>query len=270
MDILAKYEQLKLEIQKMGSVLVAFSSGVDSAFLLKAAYDALGEKAIACTAVSATFPKRESREAEVFCKERGIRHIVIYTDELAIPGFRENPADRCYICKKALFNGFQEKAKKLGLSEVIEGSNVDDLGDYRPGLLAIDELGIKSPLREVGFTKAEIRACSKILGLPTWEKQSFACLASRFVYGEEITAKKLSMVEEAEELLLGLGLKQFRVRIHGMMARIEVYPADFAVILENRSVINEQLKALGFTYVTMDLNGFRSGSMNDAIIKDKA
>ena len=248
----------------MGSVAVAFSSGVDSTFLLKVAHDLLGEKAVAVTALSGTFPQRESREAEAFCRAEGIRQIQIRSEELEIPGFRENPPDRCYLCKRALFTGILAEAGKAGCAWVAEGSNADDVGDYRPGLVAVAELGVRSPLREADLTKAEIRALSKELGLPTWDKPSFACLASRFVYGETITKEKLAMVEKAEQILLDLGFRQVRVRVHGDLARIEVDPEAFDRILspEIAPFLNRALRELGFLYVTLDLGGYTTGSMN--------
>lgn len=261
-----KYEALQNIIRECGSVAIAFSSGVDSSFLLKAAVEAVGvENVLAITASSAVFPKRERNEAEELCRELGVRHIVFKSPELDLPEFRSNPTNRCYICKKALFLKITELAEEKGIHTVCEGSNVDDLGDYRPGLVAIDELGIKSPLREAGLTKEEIRALSKELGLPTWSKKSYACLASRFVYGETIDKEKLHMVEQAEDLLMGLGFGQLRVRIHDRLARIEVEPEELMKVMEQRELIYSELKKMGFSYVTLDLKGYRMGSMNETI-----
>ena len=257
-----KYTVLKDYIASLGSVAVAFSGGVDSTLLLRVAHDVLGDRAIAVTISSSLFPKRELNEAEAFCRENGITHIVLHIDELAIDGFRDNPPDRCYLCKRELFTRLLAVAREHGLAHVVEGSNMDDLGDYRPGLRAIDELGIKSPLRHAGLTKQEIRDLSRELGLPTWEKPSYACLASRFVYGETITPEKLIMVERAEGLLLELGFRQMRVRIHGNLARIEVMPDDFGKAAALREKIYSELKGFGFTYITLDLAGYRTGSMN--------
>lgn len=192
---------------------------------------------------------------------------MVEIDELSIPGIAENPVNRCYLCKHHLFSQIMALAKEKGIAYVAEGSNLDDLGDYRPGLQAIAELQVKSPLREAGLTKDEIRHLSRMLGLSTWKKPSYACLASRFVYGEQLTEEKLAMVEQAEELLLQLGFSQMRVRIHGRMARIEVLPEDLSRIMEIpiRERIVEHLTELGFTYVTVDLGGFRSGSMNKTL-----
>ena len=260
-----KYENLKEYLRSLGSVAVAFSSGVDSTFLLKTAHDVLGDKCLAITAMSCSFPKRELEEAKAFCEKEGIRHITVESEELEIEGFCQNPTNRCYICKKELFEKIWEIARKEGLNAVAEGSNMDDNGDYRPGLQAVAELQVKSPLRRVGLTKQEIRDYSHQLGLPTWDKQSFACLSSRFVYGEEITAQKLGMVDKAEQLLLDLGFHQLRVRIHGTIARIEVLPAEFEKLLQNREQIVAEFKKYGFTYVTMDLQGYRMGSMNETL-----
>ena len=262
-----KLAELKAYLRKLGSVAVAFSSGVDSAFLLKVAHDTLGDKAIAITAKSCVFPEREYAEAEAFCQKEGIIQYIYEADEFAIEGFAANPPNRCYLCKKDLFSGIVEIAKKHGILHVAEGSNMDDLGDYRPGLQAIAELGIKSPLREVGFYKKEIREASKNYQLSVWDKPSYACLASRFAYGEMITKQKLCMVEKAEQFLIDLGFRQMRVRIHGMLARIEVCEDDFERIMHKdiRTKIVEELKACGFHYVTFDLQGYRMGSMNEVL-----
>lgn len=264
---LEKLEHLKIYIKELHSVAVAFSSGVDSTFLLKVAADTLGDKVIAVTASSCSFPKREFDEAASFCEKEGIRQFVCETEELKIEGFAQNPKNRCYLCKKEIFKKIRMIAEENGMEHVAEGSNLDDNGDYRPGLLAVAELGIKSPLRECNLTKADIRALSRYLGLPTWEKPSFACLASRFVYGETITEEKLNMVDRAEQLLLDMGFHQVRVRIHGMMARIETEPGEFGILMaeENRNKIIEKFKAYGFTYITMDLMGYRTGSMNETL-----
>ncbi len=261
-----KFENLKAYLRSLGSLAVAYSSGVDSTFLLKVAHDVLGDKAIAITATSSFFPKRESDEASDFCKANGIKQIIVASEELDIPEIRHNPTNRCYLCKKDLFTKIISIAKENGLDYVVEGSNMDDMGDYRPGLKAIAELGVKSPLRECELYKEEIRTLSKQLNLPTWNKPSFACLASRFVYGEEITTKKLKMVETAEQTLLDLGFTQFRVRIHGEnLARIEVLPAELEKLFSLRESIIKTLKDAGFTYITMDLLGYRTGSMNETI-----
>ena len=265
MTIHDKYRVLQENLKALGSVAVAFSSGVDSTFLLKAAQEALGDKVIAVTASSCSFPKRELEEAKAFCEKNGICQIIVESEELDIDGFRQNPKNRCYLCKHELFEKIWEIAKENGMNAVAEGSNMDDNGDYRPGLQAVAELGVTSPLRHSKLAKEEIRILSRNLGLPTWDKQSFACLSSRFVYGEEITRDKLSMVDKAEQLLLDLGFHQVRVRVHGMMARIEVEPGEFSKVLENREKITKEFKTYGFTYVTMDLTGYRTGSMNETL-----
>lgn len=259
-----KKQYLENYLRGLGSVAVAFSSGVDSTFLLKVAQNVLGENVIAVTARSCSFPVRELNEAKEFCEKEGIEQIIVESEELTIEGFRQNPKNRCYLCKHELFTKIRSIAKERGISYVAEGSNMDDNGDYRPGLIAVAELGVKSPLREAKLTKEEIRELSKEMGLPTWDKQSFACLSSRFVYGETISEEKLSMVDRAEQRLLDLGFHQVRVRIHGNIARIEVDRSEFEKIIqpEISEQINRYLRELGFLYVTLDLGGYQMGSMN--------
>ncbi len=265
-----KYKTLCDILRGFGHVAVAFSSGVDSTFLLAAAAEALGEQVLAVTVHSPLVPKRERREAEAFCRERGIRHAVQELDVFAVPGFAENPPDRCYRCKRRIFEGMIRLAEDMGIGVVAEGSNLDDRSDYRPGMRAVAELSVRSPLMDAGMTKADIRALSSMLGLGTADKPSFACLASRFVHHETITPEKLCMVERAEELLRELGFVQMRVRVHGTLARIEVPAEDIAVLAEPacRERIDVCFRELGFSYVALDLTGYRTGSMNPKIGKD--
>ena len=267
----AQYQKLLGFLRDCPSLAVAFSGGVDSTFLLKCAHDVLGDRVTAYTAKSCSFPARELTEATNFCKTHGIRHIVLESEELDIPGFRDNPKNRYYLCKRELFEKIIASARLRGIERIAEGSNVDDDGDYRPGLTAVAELGVLSPLRQAGLCKDDIRQLSRNLGLDTWNKQSFACLSSRFVYGERITPEKLRRVDRAEQLLLDLGFHQVRVRIHGEMARIEVDPGEVerlsSAVFRNR--ISAAFHELGFSFVAADLDGYHTGSMNRTLLKGR-
>ena len=266
-----KYKALLETIRPYERAVVAFSGGVDSTLLSYAAAEALGRRNVLCvTARAASFPERELSEAADFCAANDIRHEVLDFDEFAVEGFSANPPDRCYRCKHALFSKFLQLAESAGIGAVFEGSNQDDENDYRPGMKAVAELGIKSPLREAGLAKNDIRQISKMLDLPTWDKQSFACLASRFVYGETITREKLEMAGRAEQFLLDRGLRSVRVRIHGTehyTARIETEVEDMASLASEpmRGDVSGFLRKIGFTYVTLDLTGYRTGSMNEPL-----
>ncbi len=262
-----KFERLKKYIKDLGSVAVAFSGGVDSTFLLKTAHDVLGDNAVAVIASINSFPQAELKEAEKFCMDEGLRFYICKIDELQIEGFADNPPDRCYICKTQILKNIKKIAADNNIEYVVEGSNIDDDGDYRPGQKAVKEQGVLSPLKVNGLSKSDIRTISKELNLKTWNKLSSACLSSRFAYGEKITKEKLRMVEKAEAFLKSLGFGQLRVRIHGLMARIEVMPEEFARISEADTAkrINEELKSYGFTYVSLDLGGYRMGSMNELL-----
>ena len=265
---MTKLDKLKEYLRGLGSVAVAFSGGVDSTFLLKVAQEVLGDKVLALTAENKFVPRRELNAAEKFCAENKIRRVIFMADVLSIEGVKENPVDRCYLCKRELFKNFLRLAEEYNCAAVVEGSNMDDTKDYRPGMKAIAELQIKSPLIAAGLYKVEIRELSREMNLPTADKPSMACLASRFEYGETLTAHKLATVEEAEDFLSSKGFKQLRVRVHGKIARIEILPEDFPKLLSLREEISARLKSLGFDYVTLDLQGYRVGSMNEIINRD--
>ncbi len=260
-----KYQNLKRIIKEIGSAVVAFSGGVDSTLLVKVTHDVLEEKMSALTATSPLYPSFELEEAKKLVKEIGARHIIIESDELELKGFSQNTRDRCYYCKKELFRICREKAGKLGFSNVLDGTNFDDPNDFRPGMKAAREQGVRHPLLEAELTKSDIRELSKQLGLPTWNKPSFACLSSRFPYGTEITQERLETVGRCEEQLRKLGFKQFRVRYHNEVARIEVGREEIAKFFEdgNRDLIVEKFKEYGFTYIALDLQGYRTGSLNE-------
>ena len=267
MQLQDKLNQLKAHIKKLGALTVAYSGGVDSTFLLKVAHDVLRDRVIAVTATSLTYPERELNEAKDFVRDNGISHIVIHSEEMDIEGFSSNPVNRCYLCKKELFSKIREIAGQNGISYIAEGSNMDDLGDYRPGMQAIRELNILSPLKDAGMTKEDIRILSRQMKLPTWDKPAFACLSSRFPYGEQITREKLAMVDQAEQYLLDLGFKQVRVRHHGELARIEVAESEREKFfnLELMEKIDRKFREIGFAYTALDLKGYRTGSMNEVL-----
>ncbi len=263
----AKYERLVAIVKELGSVLVAFSGGVDSTFLARAARDALGDRALLVTADSETYPSAELEEARRLAGLLGMRHLVVETRELDNPDYAKNPPNRCFFCKEELFTKVRPVALREGAAHIIYGANMDDLGDHRPGMQAARQMGVRAPLIEAGLTKREIRDLSKDLGLPTWDKPSFACLSSRFQYGESITAEKLQQIDAAEALIRGLGFRQFRVRHHDSLARLELPLSEISRLWENglHEVIAKGLRELGYVYVTVDLQGFRSGSGNEAL-----
>jgi len=263
----AKLSALRQNISRLNSVIIAFSGGVDSCFLLKVAQEQLGPKVLAVTAVSETYPRQELLFAEKVAKSLGVAWQTLHTNELADPRFVGNPPERCYYCKTELFSKLVNLAREKGFDHILDGANADDTGDFRPGMKAGQELGVLSPLKEAGLTKDEIRYFSRQWGLPSWDKPSLACLSSRFPYGHPITEEKLKQVDQGENFLRSFGFRQLRVRHHGEIARIELEPADLAKIIDQglREQVVDYFKALGFTYVTMDLGGFRSGSMNEVL-----
>lgn len=265
-----KLQNLEEILARMESVLIAYSGGTDSTLLLKIAKDTLGEKVLAVTANSPTYSSEEMKAAEKMAKTLAAKHLIIETQELADPNFVTNPPDRCYHCKQELFRKLGAVAKERDLNYVLDGSNYDDLSDFRPGMRAGQELGVRSPLKEAMLTKEDIRKFSKELGLPTWDKPSLACLASRFPYGTMITEEVLVKLDKAERFIKGLKIAQVRVRHHGTLARIEVLKEDLSVLVQRRDEIVRTFKDLGYTYVTVDLQGYRTGSMNETLERSDA
>jgi uncharacterized protein len=264
-----KLKRLEKILQQMQGLVVAFSGGVDSTFLLKVAHDVLGKHVIAVTALSPTFPLAELKSAKELARSLGVRHQLIRSNELSIPEFVSNPPNRCYYCKKDLFTRLLEIARKKNIPWAADGSNSDDAHDFRPGAIAAKELGIRKPLMEARLGKEEIRILSRKSGLPTGDKPSAACLSSRLPYGETITAEKLKQVGRAEQFLQKLGFTQVRVRHHNGIARIEVLPAELGRFMERalQARVTKQLRGIGYQYVTLDLQGYRMGSMNEVLKK---
>ena len=262
-----KLKRLHEILGELESVLVAYSGGTDSALLLMMARDVLHPRVLAVTARSKTYPERELDEARSIAESLGVEHLVIDTDELADERYASNPPARCYWCKRALFGRLAALASERGLRHLVEGSNLDDEGDYRPGERAVRELGVRSPLREAGLSKADVRELARKMGLPNWNRPAQACLASRFPYGTRITAERLEVVERAERVLAGLGLSQFRVRYHGETARIEALPEEMHIVLEAETAVEiaSKFRKIGFRYVALDIRGYRMGSLNEAL-----
>lgn len=263
-----KYNRLRQILSEMENVVIGFSGGVDSTLLLKVATDVLGEKALAVIGKSETYPIREYEEAEAFAKSIGANCIVVYTEETDNLKFKENPPDRCYYCKTELFSKLSAIAAEKKIKWIADGTNKDDLQDFRPGMKAVQEKNVRSPLLEAGMTKQDIREISKELSLPTWDKQSFACLSSRFPYGFGIDKEKLKKIDEAETLLRDNGFKYFRVRHHDdKTVRIEVGKNEIEKFLDKnlRQLLVQKIKEIGFTYITLDLEGYRTGSMNEVL-----
>jgi uncharacterized protein len=271
-ELRGKYDRLRETCRALGSTLVAFSAGVDSTLLLRVCFDELGDRAVAVTAVSESYPSHELAQAKRLARDIGCRLVLVETNELQDENYASNPSNRCFYCKQELFDTIFPVAEREGLATVVYGANLDDTGDYRPGMQAAKQMGARAPLLEAGLGKPEIRAISRFLGLETWSKPAFACLSSRIPYGERVTEEKLQQIDQAELFLVEEGFRQVRVRHHGEMARIEVPPAELARFFETgrNERVARRLKALGFRYVTLDLQGYRSGSLNEALAADVA
>lgn len=261
----AKFQRLRDVIQELGSVVVAYSAGVDSTLVLWVAHEVLRDRVIAATGLSDTYPAEEMAEARALAAEIGVEHVMVRTEELTDPRYALNSHQRCFFCKNELYGRLRELADQRGLAHIVDGSNADDMGDHRPGMRAARQLGVRSPLQEVGFSKDEIRAMSQALGLRTWDKPAFACLSSRFPYGTPITIEGLRQVADAERALRRLGFRGFRVRHHDSVARIEVDPSEFGRVIEHAAEISDAVKAAGYRFVTLDLQGYRSGSLNEGL-----
>jgi uncharacterized protein len=267
-----KFARLRSILRPLGSVMVAFSGGVDSTFVLKVAHDLLGDGVLALTTTSPTMPTDDRISALEMGRLIGARHLLVESDELMIPGYASNPLNRCYLCKHNLFTVCEAKAAELGFEVIVDGLNLDDLHDYRPGIKAATEKRVRHPLVEAEMTKADIRALSRRMDLPTWDRPASPCLSSRFPYGTQITPQGLRQVEEGERLLHAMGFAVARVRYHGDVARIEVEADQLPRLLqpEIRATLDSQLKSLGFRFVTVDLKGFRSGSLNEGLVAPSA
>ena len=268
----AKLDRMRAILAPMRSLIVAFSGGVDSTFVLKVAHDAIGDRVLALTTTSPTMPDEDRDSALAMARLIGARHLVVESDELEIPGYAANPLNRCYLCKHNLFTVCEAKGAELGIDEIVDGLNLDDLHDYRPGMQAASEKRVRHPLVEAEISKADVRALSRSMGLPTWDRPASPCLSSRFPYGTEITPEGLRKVAAGEKLLHSMGFAVVRVRYHGEVARLELEQSQIARIFEPaiRETIEREFKKIGFRFVAIDLKGFRSGSLNEGLIANES